>query len=242
MKHKLIAVDGLALLGKTLVIILAIQLFNGCMALPGRLVPTVTSLPDKTSFVNKPTVFLDVNFHTYLKGKHTSPVENIDAKDLFINVVKEVTEESKLFENYTLDRFESRDVDFTIQMDMLNSGDNTKAMLAGCVSGLTLMIIPMAATDNYTLTATLVDHDGNEINEYVYEDYMKTWFHLVLFPFLGTIKKVPLELWGNMIKSLYRDILNDNYFNYSYNEMDLPGFSKQIYHHPSPESTELTSF
>jgi hypothetical protein len=209
---------------KVLAIFLLFQLLNGCLAVPGRLVPTVQTLPDQSAYANKPDVFIDVNFHTFLKGKHTSPVENITAKDQFLNIVKEVTEQSALFESFTFDRFESNNTDYTIQMDMLNSGDNTKAMLAGCVSGLTLTVIPVAAKDNYTLTARLLDANGNELKTYKYEDYVRTWIHMFLFPFLGSMKKVPSEVMENMVKNLYNDILNGHYLNYSYRESDLPDF------------------
>lgn len=209
---------------KFLVILMFFQVLWGCMVIPGKLIPIVTALPDKTSYVNKPTVFLDVNFHTFLKGKQSAPVENITAKDQFITTIKNVTATSNLFESYTFDKFKSKDVDYTIQLDMLNYGNNTSAMLAGCVSGLTLTLIPVAAKDNYKLTAKLLDENGNEMKTYVYENYMKTWIHLFLFPFMGTMKKVPLELMENMVRNLYRDILFDDYLRYSYNESDLPEF------------------
>jgi len=209
---------------KILVTFLIFQVLIGCMTLPGRLIPTITKLPDKAMFVNKPKVFIDINFHTFLKGQHTAPVENITAKDIFVNTVKNVTEKSNLFESYTIDKFQSRNVDYTIQLDMLNYGNFSKAMIAGIISGLTLTVIPVAAKDNYKLTAKLLDTNGNEIKTYVYEDYARTWFQLFLFPFAGTLKKVPNKVMENMIENLYNDILNDNYLKYSYNGSDLPDF------------------
>jgi len=194
------------------------------MSLPGKSIPLISSFPDRSTFANKPKVFIDVNFHTFLKGQHTSPVENITAKEEFVQTVKEVTDQSKLFSGYTLDRFDSKDCDLTIQIDMLNHGDYTMALLSGCISGLSLTLIPVAAKDNYTLTAKLLDKEGNVLKSYVYDDYVRTWFHLFLFPFVGTLKTVPDDVMGNMVKNLYNDILNDNYLQYSYRESELPEF------------------
>ena len=209
---------------KILVVFLILQFLIGCLASPGRLIPTVDKLPDKSVFVNKPNVFLDINFHTFLKGLHKAPVENITAKDQFVNLVKNVTKESNLFESYTIDKFESKDVDYTIQIDMLNYGSYTKSLLAGIVSGLTLTVIPVSAKDNYKLTAKLLDAEGNGLKTYVYDNYMKTWIQMFLFPFVGTLKKVPNNIMDNMIKNLYNDILNDNLLKYSYIEYDFPEF------------------
>jgi hypothetical protein len=209
---------------RLLLIFFVIPFFDGCMSIPGGLIPIVTGLPDKTAYVNKPDVYIDLSYHTFLKGQHTEPVENSAARDEFLGLVNQITEESKLFQSFSFDKMNNPEADFTIQMDMLNHGDYTMAMLAGCISGLSLTIIPMAARDNYTLTAKLLDSRGNEIKSYVYDDFVRTWFHLFLFPFSGSIKKVPDEVRANMVKKLYNDILNDNLLEYSYNQRELPEF------------------
>lgn len=211
-------------LSRILAIILLAQLLNSCASIPGRLIPTVEDLPDKSMHANKPTVFIDINYHTFMKGAHSEPIENITAKGIFVQEVKNVTDESNLFESYTLDKFESDGVDYTIQIDMLNHGNYVTAMLAGIVSGLTLTVIPVAAKDNFTLTAKLLDADGNEIKTYVYDDFVRTWFQLFLLPFSWTIKTAPIKVRENMIMNLYNDILNDNLLEYSYNPHELPEF------------------
>lgn len=200
---------------KTLLIVLLFQVFSGCLVLPGKLIPVVNVLPDKSMYKNKPKVFIDVNFHTYLKGLHSAPVENITAKDIFITVVKKVTENSNAFQSYTLDKFESSGMDYTLQIDMQNYGNNTGAIFAGLVSGLTLMTIPVAVKDNYRLNAKLLNAEGNEIKTYVYDDYVKTWIHLFLFPFVGSLKKVPKNVMENMLQNLYNDLLKDQNLEYS---------------------------
>jgi hypothetical protein len=197
-------------------VILIAVLLNACASIPGRLIPTIEELPDKSMHEKKPTVFIDVNYHTFLKGLHSEPVENITAKDVFIQELKKVTDEAELFASYTLDKFESNGVDYTLQIDMLNHGNYTTAMLAGIVSGLTLTVIPVAAKDNFTLTAKLLDADGNEIKTYVYDDYVRTWFHLFLLPFSWTIKTTPIKVRENMVKNLYNDILQENQMEYAH--------------------------
>ncbi|HDS07151.1 MAG TPA: hypothetical protein ENO05_05935 [Bacteroides sp.] len=211
-------------MSRLLSVFVLFQLLSGCLMVPGKLVPTVHTLPDRSAYENKPDVFIDLNFHTFLSGKHSAPVENITAKDQFLNIVRNVTDRSNLFESYTFDRFEGSDKDLTIQMDMMNTGNNTGAMLAGCVSGLTLTVIPVAVKDNYVLTATLLDSSGTELATYRYENYVRTWIHMFLFPFFGTMKKVPGEVMENMVRNLYNDILQDGYLKYAYQENELPDF------------------
>jgi hypothetical protein len=197
---------------KFLIFALFFQVFAGCLTMPGRLIPIVPKIEDKSANRNKPKVFIDVNFHSFLEGKYKVPVENIAAKDIFLTYVKEVTEESKIFDTYTFNRFQTKDINYTIQLDMLNYGNYLKSTLSGLVSGLSLTLIPITVKDNYRLTAKILDSKGNETKTYIYDDYSRTWIELLLFPFVGSTKKVGKEVLENMVRKFYTDILNESDF------------------------------
>lgn len=200
---------------KILLLFLLFQVPTGCMFIPGRLIPTVTKLPDKTMYIKKPKVNIELDWHNFLKGKDKEPVEKIHARYVLYEKVKNVTEKSNLFESYAIDKCQGKNVDYTIQIDMLHYVDNSKIKVAAMISGLSLFMIPVAMKNNYKLTAKLLDANGNEIKTYVYDDYLKIWYQLFLLPFGVATIKAPNEVIENMIKNLYNDILNDNYLKYS---------------------------
>lgn len=207
---------------KQIKLLLIVCLFSflliGCASFSGGKLPVVDNLPDKSNFKNKPSVYLEVNFYTDTTGTQKNPVENITAKKGFIELVEKVTKEANLFSNYTLDRLKAKEMDYTIQVEMLNYANVGTARLMGFLTGLTLYIIPSCATDNYKLTARIIDRSGKELGKYQVEDYISTWFHLFMIPFAPgrDTNTVVNDVHINMLKNLFLAICKDNILQYSW--------------------------
>ena len=74
-----------------------------------------------------------------------------------------------------------------------------------------LFIIPGAATDNYKLTAQLYDKNSTLLKVYTYDDAITTWFGIWFLPVIGyTPLSAADELWENMFKALFLDLIKDN--------------------------------
>ena len=77
--------------------------------------------------------------------------------------------------------------------------------------------MPTAVTDNYKLNAKLFDGKGQLLKSYSYDDAFVTWFGIWLLPVAGkTPNSAMEEVLGNMIRTLFRDILNDELLRYSW--------------------------
>ena len=103
-------------------------------------------------------------------------------------------------------------MDFTLQVELLDY-DTEKDMRSfrrkSLLSGLSLWIIPVSYVENYKLTARLLDSNGNEIRTFLYEDNVRLLVELIFLPFGIITNGVPRNVAENMVKNLYRDILND---------------------------------
>lgn len=86
----------------------------------------------------------------------------------------------------------------------------------GFISGLTLTVIPAAATDNYVLRASVLDKAGNVMKKYEYRSHVTTWIGLIFIPMMAySPQTVVPEHWENMIKRAYEQIIKDNMLRYS---------------------------
>jgi hypothetical protein len=201
-----------------LVVVLPLTfLAAGCAAaFPKNQLPLVHQLPDKTGFTAKPSVFLDVRFSVDLSGGSSPPVRNDVASAKFKQMVEEVTKVSRLFSRYTFDPGQSKDMDYTIEIEMVNSGSAGAAAAAGFVSGLSLGVIPAGATDHYKLTGKVKDQNDKELASYILEDAVTTWIGMWAIPSGGSppAQVVPSVL-DNMLRNLYQKILSDQVLRYS---------------------------
>jgi hypothetical protein len=197
-------------------IIVFSQILTGCITYQCGNLLSIENLPDQSYYQNKPSIAFDVSFYTFLKGAQKEPVLNPAATDELIKSIEKVTRESNLFSKYTFDMDDQSDYDYTIQIELLNYGNYWAAYCSGFLSGLTLCVIPAYAKDSYRLTCKVFDKNGAEVKSYEYEECIKTWIQLLLFPFIGTTKKVPVEMRENMLKNFYNDLIRDGVLEYSY--------------------------
>ncbi|MBN1271659.1 MAG: hypothetical protein JXB26_05255 [Candidatus Aminicenantes bacterium] len=195
------------------IFLMAAALFmnSGCASFPANKLPEI-SASQYPAIQNKPSAYLDVKFFTYLKGKHSQPIENFEVRDKIISLVREVTEESQLFSTFTTDKLRGQEMDYIIQLDFTNYGNYVGAVIAGVISGITFGIIPTWVKDRYRLESIVYDEQGNELQVYKYEDHMTTVFHLVFIPMIGSTQKVPFKVIKNMLKNFYYDLAREEFF------------------------------
>ena len=97
-----------------------------------------------------------------------------------------------------------------IDADMVNYGNSAAAVGGGLIGGLSLMTIPVWATDGYKMTANVTTAKGVK-KEYVLDDAVVTviWLPMVvLCPFFNPITAVP-AVWENMNKTLISKMQQD---------------------------------
>jgi hypothetical protein len=180
-------------------------LASGCASFPGKQLPTVDALPDTAGLRSKPAVYIDAKVFTDLSGGKRPRTENKAATERFQKVVEKVTQESGLFSRYTLDPAKAADMDYTVKMEMLNHGDAASAAVSGFITGLTLFVVPGAATDNYTLTSTITDRRGKQLSTQALDDSVKTWTGIWFVPLMAkSPATVVPQVWENMIRNLYQ--------------------------------------
>jgi hypothetical protein len=184
--------------------IVVLFLANGCASFPQHGVPMVEKLPDKSVYATKPSVFLDVKMSVGTTGSKNPAAENRLGTGKFKEVVDKVARDCGMFSTYTLDPFKGRDMDYTIKLELLDHGNPVAAGVSGFISGLTLLIIPAAATDNYRLTATVFERDGRTLSSYEINDSVTTWIGIWFIPFMGNSpSSVVPAVWENMVKKVF---------------------------------------
>jgi len=189
---------------------------GACASFPVHKVPTVTDMPNQASFAQKPSIYFAVRFLSDLTGGKQPPIENVAPLPRLRDVVTRVANESSLFSAQTFESFESQNADYILQIDLLNYGSGGAAYGAGFITGLTLYLIPSAVTDNYRLDAKLLNRGGEVLKTYSYEDGVRTWLGIWVLPVAGnTPQEAVDDVWGNMVRTLFRDVLRDGLMTYS---------------------------
>jgi len=161
----------------------------GCASFPGNNM-SKRGYDGLSSTQAKAVVDYDVNW--------TSTGErNYTANYWFSEQVKSVLEKSGIFASHTLD---GKDAPLHFSMKM--------------VSGLSLTLIPVFATDNYELTINVRSGDRT-VKQYAYNDQMTTWFQFLLIFAFPSHKpgKVSHEIAENMLLHFLHDAQNDGVFN-----------------------------
>lgn len=196
--------------------VFAAVLLAACASFPAERLPKVDQAPSKSQASNKPSVYLPLRFVFDLSGGEKPGVEVAGPLPNLRKLVEKVVTEGELFRSYTFESFQAKDVDYVVQLEMLNYGSAGKAVAAGLITGFTLFIVPTAATDNFRLTAKVFDRNGQLLKTSSYEDAVTTWFGIWLLPMVGkTPESTTLAVWENMIRTLFRDIVNDGILPYS---------------------------
>jgi hypothetical protein len=167
-------------------------------------VPPVNELPDTTKYEYKPSVYIKMErcktsvLGSFCPGK---------------GVVSSVTKKSNLFSDYTFDGLLVSEMDYTISIKISDnsSGPGPFFML----TALTLFIVPDKSTRTISMDAVIIDnHTGMILKEYDYRELIDMYFSILAFPAFFNSLTAPDRTKNNMVKTLYKDILEDEILNY----------------------------
>lgn len=188
-----------------------------CASFPADRLPRVNDVPSQVRFANKPSVYVPLRYMVDLSGGDQPGREVLGPLPMLRGMVEKTAEEAALFRSLTFESFQAAGVDHVLQIEITNYGSGGKAAAAGFITGLTLFIVPTAATDNFKLTAKLFDGNGQLLKTYSYDDAVTTWIGIWLLPFAASTPKSATEgVLENMIRTLFRDILQDGQLRYSW--------------------------
>ena len=207
----------LKMLGMALALTLA-----GCASFPGDQVPE-TTLPSMVSYQQRPNVFVDFTFY---QGKAGDPaaVEVPQARDSLKPQLEASLRESGLFNQYTLDEFQKRPGDYTLKLNVYNSGSSGAAMVSGMISGFTFMVIPATAKDEYTMTLQVLDDQGQPVLTGQNNDSVRTWMGLIFIPMMAyTPAEAINDSFRRQLNALLKQMVDQRVLKYAQGVLPLRG-------------------
>ena len=189
----------------------------GCASFPQNQIAPVTDMPSVTQYTHKPSVYFDVRF---FRGNpdtpNAQPAEVGGAESMARSVVEKQAHDSGLFSSYSFDQSKQADADYTIQLYYYNYGSQGAAFAAGFITGFTFGVIPTAATDHYTLRASLTAKGSTAPQTLSSQDSMSTWIGLWFIPMMGhTPQKGVQSTLGNMTLAAFKQMITSGQLKYS---------------------------
>ena len=200
------------------VCLLVLSAMTGCASFPQKELAKVGKMPDVSQYKNKPSVYIGFKF---LRGNPGDPkaVEVNAVKDKIMPMLEKSINEMGLFSSVTFDEFKKDSTNYTIKLSYYNHGDVGPAAISGFITGLTLFIIPGAATDNYTLVAQIIDRNGQVVKAYQNKDSITTWMGWIFVPVMGNTPEKALQATlDNQLREVLKKIIENGQIQYSFNE------------------------
>jgi len=188
-----------------LLVVAALLLTTGCASFQGHRIPQAGPSPSR-NIQNKPKVFVEAEFFVFIEGKYDTPMQDYEKGPLWLTVVDRSFAESQIFSQVTTNSSKAKDMDLTIRVDFTHSYNDTAALVADIVTGITFFGFPTWRKDTFKLEAVVRDNRGNSLQEYAYEDHVTTWRHFFLLPFIGSAKKAPERVITNMMRYFLREL------------------------------------
>jgi len=181
--------------------ILCVVLLSGCASFKNSDEPN-SILLDQSEYQNKPSVYIDLSYS--MNGSVISESEFLSEVK---NNLTESLDRSGVFSEYTFVSSESNNMDYRLELKIINSGDVAAATMAGFLTGYSLFLIPTFATDNFDVEALLYDKRGQKLDSTVNEDSFKTWLGIWFLPVMGS--NHPKDVVQDVVKNLVIKSLND---------------------------------
>ncbi|MHC4942980.1 MAG: hypothetical protein ACYTG7_08180 [Planctomycetota bacterium] len=175
---------------------------SGCAAFPGKQLPLIT---DDQIQARPDMPGISYSLKCLQFGN-----ENARGKPHLRSMVKAAFYRANLFPAYVET---DNHGGYHLEIQFENTGNLGLAFLSGFISGMTLLIVPGYAKDEYILTVTLIK-DYQFQKQYVYEDHMSTWIQILLifvFPFYLP-QPTAEEIIDNMFMNLMYDLSRDEIF------------------------------
>ena len=197
-----------------MLVVATYTLLNGCASFPQNEMAQVQQMPTVAKYKNKPSVYIDFKF--FRGSPDSNAVEITTAKDKLIPTIEQVVADSKLFRHATFDEFEKEKTGYTLKLHVYNHGDTGAAAASGFITGLTLGIIPGAATDKFTLRAELSDKSGRELKRISNDDSVTTWIGIWFIPLMGnTPDDAVTSTLTNQVRSALKQLVESGKLKYS---------------------------
>lgn len=195
---------------------------TGCASFPGDQVPE-TTLPSMVRYEQRPSVFVDFTFYQGKAGD-SKAVEMPQARDMLKPQLEAALRDSGLFSRYTLDQFQKQPGDYTLKLDVYNSGSNAAAMISGLISGFTFMVIPGTVKDEYTMTLQVLDPDNKPVSTGQNNDSIRTWMGLVFIPMMAyTPADAVNDSFRRQLNALLKQMIERQVLHYAQGELLLRG-------------------
>ncbi|WP_101758840.1 hypothetical protein [Oceanicoccus sp. KOV_DT_Chl] len=189
-------------------------LLGACASFHNEEIPVVESMPDVSTYENKPKVYVDLKFF-FGDPNNSSATEITQTKDKLKPVIENYLKNSGLFSEFTFDKFKQEEMDYTLQLHFYNHGEMGAAAVSGFITGFTFGVIPGAATDNFTLKSELKDNTSSLL-ALQNTDSMTTWIGIWFIPMMAndpgsTSQKVLI----NQIKTVISEMIEKEQLKYS---------------------------
>lgn len=198
----------------TILLAAAVSLLSGCASFRNSEIADAGKMPDVSQYKNKPSVF--VEFHRFFGEPGSSAREIFVQKEKVQEKIGKSLDGTGLFSKYSFDEADRAKADYVLRVDLYNHGSMGLAVAAGVVTGLTLGVIPSAATDNYTLEVKLNDKGGSLLSKNSNKDSMTTWIGLWLIPVMGkTPEKAFTETLDNQLRTALKELYTTGKLKYS---------------------------
>lgn len=207
----------LKMLGMALVFTL-----TGCASFPGDQVPE-TTLPSMASYQQRPSVFVDFTFYQGKVGD-ADAVEVPQARDALKPQLEASLRDSGLFSRYTLDEFQKQPGDYTLKLNVYNSGASGAAMLSGFISGFTFMVIPATAKDEYTMTLQVLDAQNQPVLAGQNNESVRTWMGLIFIPMMAFSPAEAInDSFRRQLNALLKQLVDQQALKYAQGALPLRG-------------------
>lgn len=207
----------LKMLGMALVFTL-----TGCASFPGDQVPE-TTLPSMASYQQRPSVFVDFTFYQGKVGD-ADAVEVPQARDALKPQLEASLRDSGLFSRYTLDEFQKQPGDYTLKLNVYNSGASGAAMLSGFISGFTFMVIPATAKDEYTMTLQVLDAQNQPVLAGQNNESVRTWMGLIFIPMMAFSPAEAInDSFRRQLNALLKQLVDQQALKYAQGVLPLRG-------------------
>ncbi len=188
-------------------------LISGCASFKNEQVSS-TDLLDLSSYQNKPSVYIDVDYK-FQDGAKVIP----GGKEEITRIQADLSNfliSNNVFSEHSFKSELAYKMDYTLKVNVLNHGDLGAASAAGFITGYSLFLIPTYATDNFTVTTELYKK-GDQVSSFNESDSMRTWFGLWFIPMMGSgdPKNVRKEVIQNLIIRGLNDLISGKKLEYS---------------------------
>jgi hypothetical protein len=102
--------------------------------------------------------------------------------------------------------------DYAVKIEVLRTKSFARHYLGGAVSFLTLTLVPMSFTWDYTVTVTITDRQHIVVAEYKRSGSVSTWYQLLLLPWYAfqPEHKQNEDLYLEMLSNVFQQIDSEN--------------------------------